>query len=166
MQSVFVPLTLEHARAGRHPRALFADAFSACGGWALEEAFETADRQFSPQELENAAFAGGAEIRPRAMTVFGSIHAAQDGTASMHDIAMDVSASPDEIMEHLTTMFYRADLARSSGYFTDDDQHKVRAEIRDRGSLSHGWRKTCHLVCTDIVMRHVRASATAGWSGA
>jgi hypothetical protein len=154
MQSAFVALDLHNSKQGFHPTKFFVDAFSAIGDWALREPFETPERAFSPELLDLSPFKGGVSITPRTYRVYGQI--GNNSTLEVPDIyslPLDVDANEESIKDLISTIFYRARHSKESDLFNAEDFAKANGEIHARSSLSHGYRKVCHIVSTDIALK-------------
>lgn len=161
MQSSFVALDLHNASKGFHPKKFFADAFSAFGGWALEKPFETPDRAFDRDLLDSSPFKGGASIKPRKYKVWGDIEGSSTETGvDFYSIGINSSPNPEKIKPYICDMFYKSHVAKASPFFNDADFAKANGEIHTNGTLSHGYRKTTHIVVTDIVLRIIEESSS------
>lgn len=162
MQSSFISLDLMNRQAGAHPTKFFADAYSAFGGWPLEEPFETPERSFPQVMLDTSPFRGGVDIRPRSFTVYGDIQ--PDDHYEYHDLLtipthMDTGAEP--IRHDLAAMFFRADHARDNPIFRETDFVTANAEIAARGKIDSGYRKTCQIIAANAVLELLDASPAA-----
>ncbi len=141
---------------------LLADALSAFGGWAIEHPFETPDRTFSPEMLARSPFGSGADIRPRETKVFGLVeHSAPASHLGLLDLPVHLRSRPEAFRDHLVHSFWTAERARACGLFEERDLVAAKAEINAAGSLSHGFRRTAHVVMTDMVLDVVSGSRTA-----
>lgn len=160
MKSGFITLEIANAMRGNHSKQLFYDALSALAPWATKEPFETVDRAFSQDYLERSPFKRGVHIKPREIGVFGSPSLMFSNSAKADAFQLPISFSVDhtEIKDAMHKMFYRAQAARDSGLFAESDFGKANAELKDRGSLSHGYRKTSHIIATELVLRLVKQS--------
>ena len=159
MQSSFVALDMVNRSAGAHPTKFFADAYSAIGGWTLEEPFESPERAFPQEMLDRSPFRGGAEIRPRPFTVFGDIDPDPDyEKPDLHAIPFHTDSGPEPIRHDLAATLFRAEHARSSGIFREKDFVTANREIAGRGTIDAGYRKTCHIIATDSILRLLDSS--------
>lgn len=154
MQSSFVALDIVNRSAKAHPTKFFADAYSAIGGWPLEEPFETPERAFPQEMLDSSPFRGGVRISPRPFTVFGDL--APDEAYDQPDLLSmpaQLDRGPDPIRHDLATMMFRANHARDSGLFREQDFVTANREIAARGTISDGYRKTCQIIAADTILR-------------
>lgn len=161
MHKSFVALDMHNMASGFDPRKIFADAFSAFGGWALEEAFETPDRAFGGDLLAQSPFKGGAKIAPRPYKIFGRLQAGRVDAPDLFSLDLRFNARPETIKPKLAELFHVSDRARLSEYFSAQDIGSVKAEMRSDGSLSHDHRRLCHLISTDLVLSLVESSGAA-----
>ncbi|MBC9246197.1 hypothetical protein H4P12_05600 [Paracoccus sp. 11-3] len=153
MQCSFISLDVINRSAGAHPTKFFADAYSALGGWPLEEPFETPERALPQSMLDDSPFRGGVDIRPGTFTVYGDIQMSDDDDG--HDLLtiptqMDTGAEP--IRHDLAAMFFRAEHARDSDIFKEKDFVTANAEIAARGKIDSGYRKTCQIIAANAVL--------------
>lgn len=156
--SRFVSLDLHNAATGHPPTKIFADAFCLFDGWALETPFETPDRAFPQELLDNSPFRGGAEIRPRHYKVYGQIGQDTFGSPDLFSMPLSAGVRPEVIREDMVIMARRANLARKSPFFNQDDHAMIETEIERISPLPHGYRKLSHLIVTDLVLRIVEGS--------
>ena len=159
MQSSFIMMDLHNLANGHHPTKLFADTFSAFGDWALDEPFETADRGFAEEHIQNSPFKGGIEIKPKKMKMYGTpFDSSKLNESNLLSLPIDVDLGHERIKSDLMTMFYRSNLAKNSSFFLPIDFARANGEIHAKSSLSHGHRKLTHIVNTEITMRIVQQS--------
>ncbi len=158
MQRRFVALDLWNLAQGYPPQKIFADAFSATGGWTLEEPFETEDRTFDRALLDRSPFKGGATVTPKQFRVFGSLQNYQPSTTDLFSVELSFSARPENIKRNLAELFYQTERARASGLFTEEDYSLAKMETRAEGSLSHNYRRVCHILFAETVLRLIERS--------
>ncbi|WP_156453238.1 hypothetical protein [Polycladidibacter hongkongensis] len=158
MQSDFISLDFDNAKRGADPKKFFADAFSAFGGWALKEPFESVDREFSSSLLDNSPFKGGVSLSPAAFKIYGSIWVDENRSPDLLSINLDMDSKPELIKRDLQTMFYRARRAKASNLFISKDFAAASAEIHADGRLSHDYRKLCHILSTEVILRIIDES--------
>jgi hypothetical protein len=161
MQSAFVGLDLMNAKQGHHTKKLFADVFSAFGGWAIETPFETPDRDLDAELIDNSVFRGGVKITPKPFRVFGKIEPSRSQKAGFLSVDFNFDSKPERLKPYLTDMFYRTDAARQSGLFSDKDIADAKMELQFEGQLSHNLRKLSHLISTNKVLEIVDGSGVA-----
>ena len=159
MQSSFIALDLYNLENGYHPTKLFVDAFSAFGGWALNEPFETPDRDFDPILIENSPFRGGVEIIPHKYSIFGKIETEYPmQEPDIFDIPLELGYDDELVKKSLEQSFLRATLAKNCSVFTSDDFNIAKQEIHQNGSFSQGYRKLAHILSVDMVLRIIQTS--------
>ena len=152
-------MDLYNLENGYHPTKLFVDAFSAFGGWALNEPFETPDRDFDPILIENSPFKGGVEIVPRKYSIFGKIETEYPmQEPDIFDIPLELGYDDELVKKSLEQSFLRATLAKNCSVFTSDDFNIAKQEIHQNGSFSHGYRKLAHILSVDMVLRIIQTS--------
>lgn len=161
MQSAFVSLDLMNANEGHHTKKLFADIFSAFGGWAIETPFEAPTRNLDPELIENSVFKGGVKITPKPFRVFGTIKRNSVEEAGFLSVDFRFRAKPDRMNTYLADMVYQADAARQSGLFSNQDIADAKAELQSDVQLSHGTRRSCHLIATNRVLEMIGSSGPA-----
>ncbi|MGR3291213.1 MAG: hypothetical protein ACU0C9_08485 [Paracoccaceae bacterium] len=167
-EQLFTPLMLSDMIAlNFHPDVMlhsdirfFADAFSAIGGWVLEQPFETPDRQFPKEMLENSPFKGGATITPRNVSVFGFAQSNAAVNPDLMSVPVNLSFQEKNFKNHLSAGLWRTTHTRNSRLFCPEDFAAANREIVSDGSLSHGFRKLSHIVMTETVMEIIENSGS------
>ncbi|MBB3667593.1 hypothetical protein [Garicola koreensis] len=133
-------------------RRFFADAFSAIGGWALEEPFETPERAFEADMLDNSPFRGSVKIVPKRLEVFGSVSSMYERPrGDMYGIDIDVWQGNSEVKRNLDVVFKRAKTASLGDVFTQADIAAAEKEVGTDRGLSHQSRRLAHVVAVDTV---------------
>lgn len=161
MQKAFMSLEIKNAMNGNHPKQVFCDAFTALGEWALNEPFETADRNFGEEFRSKSVFAGEVKLTPRNFEVYGlpsEMFEVEDRIRFYPDFNVGANVDHEEYKTLLERMFYKARFAKSSSYFNSNDYDEALLELKNRGSLSHKYRKLTHIIMTDIVLELVNKS--------
>ncbi|WP_334030933.1 hypothetical protein [Alteromonas sp. P256] len=151
MQTEFIQLDFLNANNGFEPKKVFADFFSAFGNWALEEPFETPDRAFSTELIKLAQKMRISPDFSKEYVVYGMPYI-EDFESDFLGVNLNISNDHEEIKDILETLYYRANRAKGLKLFQEDDLRLCKSEINKRGSLSHNYRKTTHLISTEILM--------------
>lgn len=156
MDSRFIAMDLHNLENGYHPTKIFVDAFLATGDWAISIPFETPDRKFDQNLIENSPFNGGVVLTPNQFTVYGAPYSSQtENSPDIYDIPTEVGFNNEMMKTCLERSFYAAKLAKKSKVFTDEDYQMAIQEIRNSGNLSHGYRKLMHIIFVDMVLRNI-----------
>jgi hypothetical protein len=133
---------------------LFADCYRVIGDWSYRIPFETSERNRAIKESGDEIFSTlRNEISPVEFKVFGRPQSTWKNEANIFSADLIFGRSDEEIKKHLEKLFYRSKAARSSKYFNSEDMLRVRSEIEQQGSLSHGYRKMAHLLSVETVLR-------------
>ncbi|WP_396621504.1 hypothetical protein [Marinobacter sp. W-8] len=160
MQRKFIELELKNVLRGGVPKQLFCDAFLALADWAIKEPFETSDRSFGDELVSSSPFKSGVSIVPKKFQIYGSPSELfeNDDSFDRFDLPINLKVDQDKIKDCVHYAFYTSDLARGSALFSDRDFYLANEELKGRGSLSHSYRKSLHIICTDIVLRLIEES--------
>ena len=161
MHSDLLKLDVSNAEAGHRDarngyaskQKFFADAFSAIGGWATEEPFETPSRAFPQSLLHDSPFRNGYTIEPMEVIPYGapSDLGETSSSADMYDLDLDMWDNSGAIKAHLHTLLRRSKNKEARKLFTSEDLKRAREQAESDSNLSHGTRQLCHIVSTDIV---------------
>ena len=158
MQSIFIAMDLHNLERGYHPTKIFVDAFSAFGGWAIEEPFEN-ERKFDPDLIEKSPFKGGVEIVPRQYKLYGNIQDISEADYSiLYPKSVVINDEHTSIEGIMSELLENSSLARQSGFFMTRDFDKAASEILQKKSLSHGYRKSMHIISTNVVLKIIEKS--------
>lgn len=161
MMGEMIAIDLKIAAQGLPPTQFFVDMFSAFGGWVLSEPFETPERSFGDDSLLRSRFKGGLSIQPRPMEMYGSPldHDQERDAPDLFSVPVEVRSRPAEFKGMMEHLLYRAGRAKQSRIFQERDFAKAHAEFQAAdSSLSHGYRKSTHILTTDIILRIVEDS--------
>lgn len=145
----------------KHSNQMFADLFSALGKWSLDIPFETSARKFHSSLLDSSSFKGGVDIKPRQTAIYGRPTKNEENVKNQSDIlSLDLmfNGSQESIKDNLSRIFYQSKLARDCDVFNKNDFISCNQEIRESGKLSHDYRKTLHVISTDVVLSIVQNS--------
>lgn len=149
------------ANQNAYPNKMFVDMFSALGKWALDIPFETPNRNFNQYLLDESPFKGGIKIAPRSTRIYGKPNSNQEyekNPFSMLSLDIVFNGSQESIKDNLSRIFYQSKYARECDVFNQNDFVLCNQEIRENGKLSHHYRKTLHVISTDIVLSIVANS--------
>ena len=156
MDSRFISMDLHNLEHGHHPTKIFVDAFLATGEWAISIPFETPERTFDEEIIQNSPFKNGADLTPNQFTVYGTPYIEQtESPPDIFDIPTEAGFNNEMMKTILERSFYAAKLAKNSEVFTDADIQMAIQEIRNSGNLSHGYRKLMHIIFVDMVLRNL-----------
>lgn len=166
MHSDLMRLDIANATAGYRnsesgygsKQKFFADAFSAVGGWALEEPFETPQRAFPSALLGSSPFRGGVGMTPTNLDVYGSVGDIDDGDAdgaATHDFNLDLWDGVSGVKRHLLTLAKKAQSRDHAHVFSAQDLETAVAQASGDGNLTNGARQLCHVVSVDTIMRMI-----------
>lgn len=159
MDSRFIGLDLYNQEQGIHPTQLFIDAFSATGDWALDIPFETPDRSFSDEQRKSSPFYGSIDLKPTQYVVYGHpSNTVDQNQKSIFSIPTNVGYNKELIETTLSRQFYASKFAKTTGIFSDGDLQAILDELKNKGSLSHGYRKLMHFIFVEIVKKQVQYS--------
>ncbi len=158
MQRDMVALCYHDKRQDNSDIRIFADAFSALGGWTLTEPFETPDRQFPKEMLQNSPFKGGVKITPRKVSVFGFGISNRVSEPNLRSIPLPLAHSETSFKKHISAGLWATKLTRQSKLFSNSDFVAANLEISQNGTLSHGFRKTTLIVMTEAIMEIIAGS--------
>lgn len=160
MQSKFIDLELKNSAKGNHPKQFFCDAFLNFPDWAISEPFETKERGFEQKLIDASHFKNTPKLSPVSFSVLG--HPSEmfetNSEPSIFDYPIKMNVDHNQIKDLIHTAFYTAGLARESGIFTEEDFAFGNKELKERGSLSHSYRKSTHIIVTDVVLSIVESS--------
>ena len=154
MESRFIAMDLFNLKNGFHPTKIFVDAFSATGQWAMAIPFETPSRRFDENLVNNSPFKGGRDLSPRKYTIYGTPESqTSEDLPDIFDIPMDTGFDEGMLKALLSRSFYASKQTWQSDVFTKKDIERAREEIKNEGTLSHGYRMVTHILSVDMVQR-------------
>jgi hypothetical protein len=147
-----VALEMHAGERGWGETQVFADLFSALGGWTLGFPFDSRGKSFPQEMLDASPFRGGVRIAPRPMRVLG-LHAPPRAEAPDLVVpGLRLSQRPEEVAALLGGLLERVDRARLAPFFTAEDFAAAKTEVESgRADLSHGLRRATHAVTADLV---------------
>ena len=154
MDSRFIAMDLFNLKNGFHPTKIFVDAFSATGQWAMDIPFETPSRRFDEDLVNNSPFKDGIALSPMKYTIYGTPESqTSEDLPDIFDIPMETGYKDEMIKTLLSRSFYASKQTWQSDVFTEEDIARASEEIKNEGTLSHGYRMVAHILSVDMIRR-------------
>lgn len=154
-----IAIDMSIVNKGYSSNQFFIDIFSALGDWAITEPFETKERSFDETLVKSSKFYGGVNLKPKKIKIFGYPFFNDYRLPSIYDVSLDLGNSNLSFLDHLKHSFNISRGAKSSGLFLDEDFLMAKNEINSENlNLSHGLRKTTHIIMADAVIKIVENS--------
>lgn len=154
MDSRFIAMDLFNLKNGFHPTKIFIDAFSATGQWAMTIPFETPSRRFDENLVNNSPFKDGVALSPKKYTIYGTPESqTSEDLPDIFDIPIETGFNDEMMKVLLSRSFYASKQTWQSDVFTEKDIARAREEIKNEGTLSHGYRMVAHILSVDMIQR-------------
>jgi|GEM_PF-1489955 len=160
MQKSFMSLDAYNRALGDHPSKLFVDAFAAFGGWALSEPFESPDRAFPSELINNSPMKNGVEIRPKKYKTYGTISAdlSEKDVPGVCDVPLCFGVQKEEISSIIGGLYKGMDMSIIKEFFNNDDFEMAREQLATHRNHNMDLRKVTHMLYVDLIHKLVSHS--------
>jgi hypothetical protein len=144
-------LDLHVSALGQDPRTVYRDIFHLTDRRFMALPF-MAGKGFPADLVAASPFLGHKPVTPWPMTTWGrrdacTLPASKSGMRNAEEPTVE------NVRDALHARVAQVDRAAYASLFTADDYARVDEELAKRGSLSHGYRKSAHLMSLDAVAR-------------
>ena len=156
--SAMVILDLLASREGSDRRKVYCDVLLATNPDLLRMPFETEEKAFPEELIAASPLAKAGPIQPKAMQVWGAWDVPEPA-AELHLPFLETKCEQADFLGAIRARCAAVNRSEVSKFFTGEDLAKVDAEIADPRSLSHGLRKTAHLLSVAAVVEMVGRGA-------